>query len=264
MLASRGTQLQRLAAGSMMLQERRMASALAKDVADANAQAQAETSRRRTRAALLVMLLGIGATLAATAKRTIAAGRQAVRAVAAARLGRELVAAGMTGVAIAELGSGTSRASDDDALAQAAALSLAGAWQGLAIASTAKAIRVETDVRRAIAETPVRIRPRIARIAATENAEAYSDEHLQALVDAMDFDRTYRDGKFADAIEEELVRQWSALLDDRTCIECADQDGEVAEADGMYDSGLEPGFVHANCRCQDIIIPRADAIKEVS
>ena len=248
----------------MILQEGKLAAALAKDVADATAKAQAEAHKRLTRAAMLIMLLGVGATLAATAKQTIAKGRQAVRAVAAGRLGKELVAAGMTGVWLAELGSGTARGDDDAALAQAAALALSGAWQGMAIASAVKAVRVERDVSRALAESPKHMRSRIARIAATETAEAYSDEHRQALLDAMEYDRSYRDGSFADAVQEELVRQWSSLLDDRTCNECADQDGEVAEVDGSYDSGLEPGSVHVNCRCQDIIVPRADAIKEVS
>lgn len=264
MTAPRGTKLQRLAAGSMILQESKLAVALAKDIDDANAKAQAEAHKRRTRAAMLVMLLGIGTTLAATAKLTITKGRQAARAVAAGRLGKELVAAGMTGVWLAELGSGSGRADDDAALAQAASLAISTAWQGMAIASAVKAVRVEKDVAKALAETPKRMRARIARTAATETAEAYSDEHRQALVDAMDYDRAYRDGSFADAVQEELVRQWSSLLDDRTCIECSDQDGEVAEVDGVYDSGLEPGFVHVNCRCQDIVLPRADAIKEVS
>jgi hypothetical protein len=254
----------RASAGAMLLAERGTLRRLTQDVNDSVNEAAAQASERRKRTAMLLLILSASQTMAGKARQTILAGRQATRAVAIGRLTRELAVAGVAGAALANFGNGQVRAADDGAYAQSSADALAVAWRGLALVAVSKAARLELNPTAAVRQTAKLMVPRIARTAATENAQAYNDEHRAALVDAVEYDRAYRGGAFWDEVQAGVVRQWSALLDARVCRVCDGLDGTTAEVGEYFEGGVEPGFVHIKCRCIDVIVTRAEAERKAA
>lgn len=59
---------------------------------------------------------------------------------------------------------------------------------------------------------------------------------------------------FADP--SQYVREWSAVLDRRTCATCAGLDGKWVLADQTFPAG-EPGSIHGRCRCMSIVVASA-------
>jgi hypothetical protein len=120
-----------------------------------------------------------------------------------------------------------SRSAHDSVRAHTAAASYAAAWGAAASA------RVLSDGPSARALLPASPNdPRLARIAATETAEAFNDERRRAILERPRSPDTFR--------------VWSALLDRATCAFCFRKDGEVrASGEGF---GVVPP-VHPNCRC---------------
>ena len=72
------------------------------------------------------------------------------------------------------------------------------------------------------------LRTKIETIAATESAGAYNNGRKQAAIN--------------------LVRQWDATLDRRTCPICERAHGTLSDRNGEFSYG-EPGSVHPLCRC---------------
>lgn len=86
---------------------------------------------------------------------------------------------------------------------------------------------------------------RLQRFAATENARAWNDEHLEA-TDTLSND--YSD------LAKKLGNIWDATLDADTCEICADHDGDVIQIGTDFDDDDEPGDVHPYCRCMAMAI----------
>lgn len=165
----------------------------------------------------------------------ILAQRQRARELAHTRLDAEFDAIGVTAQAPIV------GARADAERASAAADTFTRAWVasvtqsppgGKATASTVKAASGSQDYR-------------LRRIAATENAQAYSAEHAAA---ATWVAQTYR-GAFAGA-----YRRWEAILDKAVCNICRSMDGQLAPLDGPFMNGWEPGNVHPFCRCFDTLV----------
>jgi len=250
--------LVRLAAGTMLLAQASTKKKLAKTVAVHVDAVAAEAARRHERdkkaAALALLLLGAKAMVPDLA-RSIVDGRADARKSARGRLFAELKAAGLAlGAAPWVFGN---RAEEDAAHAQLSAESLASQWQGLAAASLIAARRVEQPVAQAIRGTVRKMKDRTERTAATETAQAYSDEHREALRDLVRQDRQLAGGEWAAEAEAKLARQWSALLD--ACERCWPHDGETVGLNETFSGGDEPGFMHARCRCIEVIV-EADAM----
>lgn len=87
--------------------------------------------------------------------------------------------------------------------------------------------------------------PKLRRIAATEVAQAYQDEHAQELEQVAARAKTL-------PLAVLLHKRWEGVLDRRICPLCANHDNEVVRASEQFRHGHEPGMVHPNCRCQQV------------
>lgn len=241
-----------LAAGALLLADRsakRKVAAAVKQHAD-KAAADAEKQRDGERkAALLLILLHRSKAMAADVRQAILEARREARETARARLNAELKAAGV--VLSAHEWVVGSRSDEDAVHAESSATSLASQWRGIALAAVLLARRKETSEAEALETTHAAMQSRIDRTASTEVAQAYADEHRHALVDVVDFDKRYRDGGLAERIEAKIVREWCAMLD--ACERCWPHDGEQVGIHESYDGGDEPGYMHARCRCYEIV-----------
>jgi hypothetical protein len=244
--------LVKLSAGSLLLAQRdanaSIAAAVNAHIDRAAAQAAKHQDNER-KAALLVLLLLVAKAMAADARTAILGARTGARDASRARLNAELRAGGI--VLAAHQWVVAHRGDEDDAHAVSSADSLAGQWRGLAVASVMRARRLEKPLGEAIESTRAPMVARVDRTASTEVAQAFADEHSRALADVIDFDKTYRDGALADKIESEMVREWVAMLD--ACDRCWPHDGEQVGINESFGGGDEPGFMHARCRCYEIL-----------
>ena len=234
----------RLAAGMLLLRERAARADIDQSARAATAQVGDDIGRRRSqgRAAALAAIVVAARALAPRIQADIARNRQAARAAASTRLGAEL---GAAGVALAAMGpTHAARAHEDDALAESAAASLAAQWRTILMASVLRAARKDEDAATALRKAAPAMDCRVERTAATEIAYAYNDEHARALEEA----QQREPGLFAGI---QIVRVWSAVLDRRTCIECADRDGRVVEGD-------DPPL-HPLCRCVSVAMTFSEA-----
>lgn len=248
--------LVRLAAGSLLLAERRTAQALRRALNESIDEAVADVAREKrirdaNRAALLLLLLSSGKTMAEKARRALFEGRQHARERAQRRLAIELRAAGVT---IDLDGHGLHRrAGEDHGAGGIAAESLAARWRGQASAAVLRADRQGKDAAAAVDDTRAAMNAGVYRTAATETASAYNDEHRAALNDAYDVDSS----AFGSV---ELVRVWDAILDTRTCAECRQRDGMVTGVGRSFSEGEEPPL-HPLCRCIVVVMSAAQAAK---
>jgi len=110
----------------------------------------------------------------------------------------------------------------------------------------------ELLVQRAGAATLAEARPavesRLDTIAATETAAAFHQGREAAVRDAVDA---------AALVEDEILMQWSSVLDRATCALCGSLHGELAPLGRSFPGGYVPGLVHARCRCIAFPVRRA-------
>lgn len=108
----------------------------------------------------------------------------------------------------------------------------------------------------------------LERIATTENAKAYNDQHEDAIEDALTGEEELA-ASIADAMPEEEVaaleesaaaglpkpfKYWDAYLDRKTCGDCSQHNGEMVPVGQEFSGGDQPGFMHPNCRCIETIV----------
>jgi hypothetical protein len=210
--------------------------------------AQREKADNRKKLALLALLLWTSKDMEARVTRALVDARQASRASAASRLFAEFKA---VGIRFPLQDTGNRRRALDQHHASSSAASLASAWRGRATAAVIRSSRRDEDAVAALEKTREQIVPSIARTTTTEIAQAWNDEKVEALDEALQ-----EDEEFAAAVAEMpgLWRRWDAILDRRTCADCREHDGETAPIGGSFEGGDEPGFVHPTCRCLDTIV----------
>jgi hypothetical protein len=121
----------------------------------------------------------------------------------------------------------------DVARARAAANALANQWAALALAAIVT-VQGAADVARAVGRTYDTMTGRASRTAATETVSAVNDELRRA---ATDLERE---------TGRQLMRVWSAFLDNRVCPECAIRHGKMVP-NGIAFDGEPP--LHPLCRC---------------
>jgi SPP1 gp7 family putative phage head morphogenesis protein len=121
---------------------------------------------------------------------------------------------------------------DDIARSQAAAMSFAAA---LLLALLAANILKKTSLKQVALSQEYRL----ARIAATEVAEAYGQAALAA---------------YTAVPKSEYQKRWDAELDLKTCHVCRDHHGETVPLNQSFSHGDEPGAVHPRCRCQPTLV----------
>lgn len=177
--------------------------------------------------------------LVLTLAGAVYAARQTARSSARRRLAAELLDLGIpvTGYQwVVE-----NRRLADERAAEAVSRSLGRQWS--------------TVAERAVAEdeTPRArlMRARLARVARTEVAVAYSEEHREALRDVVAYDRRFRDGALAEEIASSIRRRWSAMAD--ACERCWPLDGEEVGIDESFSAG-EPGGMHPHCACVEYLV----------
>lgn len=243
-------QLHRLGAGALLLAahhaEKAMREAASRHVAEAAA--EVERQRNMKRAAIVLLLLSTGKRMVDSLASAIVSGRSEARRISAKRMAAELSASGAdveNTVRPLLVTASMARAHEDAAHAQVAAESLASQWRGLARHSIAAAERKGDHPYRGISRSGDLLLPRIKRTAVTETAHAYNDEHREAARDAERYGLL--DG-------DVLLREWSALLDRRTCPECSALHGAHAPLHGSFPGRNEPGNMHPNCRCIEVMV----------
>jgi hypothetical protein len=252
--AADASKLARRAVGSVLLTEADTRDAISDAVHSHIERVATQAEQRHTKerhAAMLALLLAGAKAMAEDVRIAILSGREDARNAARGRLHAEMVAAGIA--LEAHHWAVGARSEEDAAHAASSADSLAAQWRGMAMVAALRAHRREMPVSEAIDLTRGPMKARIERTAASETAQAYNDEHLRSAREIADFDRKFRDGELAERIVTSLGRQWSALVD--ACERCIPLDGEIV---GLYESfsgGEEPGYVHAHCRCVEIIVP---------
>lgn len=151
-------------------------------------------------------------------------------------------------------------AAEDRVIAASLGESYATAWAAAMVStilawSRARREGEQTSLAATSASTLERNDHRLRRIAATETARAYNDEHdeaLRALVAPTD--ETMRLETERVGIMSGLFNRWDATLDRRTCRVCRDHDGEVVPIGMPFRAGDRPGDVHVFCRCIETLI----------
>lgn len=246
----------RISAGTLVIVDRKGKASLSRAVDDAVAvgivQASRERSDRRKKLAALTALLWIAKDMEVRLTKAIVDARQEARRQAQKRLSAEVRAAGVRVPIPVSPASAAARIGVDQHQASSSAASLAAQWRGRATAEVLKASRTEGDVADAIERVTAALDPSIERTAITEVAQAWNDEKVEAIEEAIE-----EDEELADAIAilgGGIVRRWDAILDRRTCAECSAHDGEIAPIGGRFTGGDEPGFLHSRCRCIDTIV----------
>jgi hypothetical protein len=213
--------------------------------------AKADSRRKEQRdAVVLALLLASSKRMAPDLSETIYDSRQAARAAARSRLSVELRTLGISLAGYQWVVS--NRRDEDRGYADHVADSLLAQWRGLAMGAVLGAARKERTAAQAIRSADSIMRPRLDRAAQSEVARAYSDEHAEAVRDVIEHDRTFRDGELADAIEQSVMRQWSAMAD--ACARCWPLDGVTVGVNESFPGGEEPGYVHPHCQCIEILV----------
>lgn len=146
-----------------------------------------------------------------------------VAAAALLMLGRRRAAAPATAAA-------SHRRQREDLIADVVADSLAASWAAGALMTRGENVRARISD------------GRLRRIAATETARAFGTGLRNGAHQlALDFE--------ARGFSSVIGEQWDSVLDDRTCMECQDMNGEIVLPGESFPSGLVPGSVHPWCRC---------------
>ena len=271
----------RVSAAILLKHEKRTSRSISRVVSrsiDGAVAAVARLPDSTKRAALLAALALSMQQMQSELREAIRDERQDTRDAARSRLRAEVKAA--TGLALlAALFHGLpTRRDDDDAHAHAAADALAIAWRGLAAHRVMRALRQGDSAVVAVEATRQLLEGRTRRTAATETAQAYSDEHRSVSIELSQeakhtigvdgsvegvspyrapgvrpgdvaLDERYPSGLGWERAYLTLMRRWDAMLDSKVCRVCADLDGDLAELDESFEGGEEPGFVHPHCRC---------------
>ncbi len=185
--------------------------------------------------------------LSATLETALAASRHQARVASLGRLSaeldllrRQLVAAGIhEAPRVPHL----SDSAEDGPAAHAAAASYTAAWGTAAVAAIlAWERRTDLSLAAALRRTIPANDYRIRRIATTETARAFNDEHDEGV------GYVATESKGAIWLPG-LFRRWDATLDRVTCPICARLDGEIVMVGRSFSGGLVPGYVHPHCRC---------------
>ncbi len=229
--------LVRLAAGALLLSEKRTIRELRMDVSDATLRAAGEVTQSHNLrdATLLMLLLHQSERLKFDLERTLRKAKKRAREAAARRLQVELRAVGA--MEAAERVSLISHIATDIRAATTAE-SVALAWRQRAIHDALKASRTDASVAEAIGD--VDIDSNVTRAGATESAQAYDEGHVEAAEAAV----------AAGADLEGLVDRWEALLD--ACPRCSSLDGDTTPVGEPFANGEEPSQVHPRCRCMRV------------
>jgi hypothetical protein len=243
------SKLAKLAAGALLLEERKARAALAAAVGRHARDAADEIERQNRNHAKLAAVLLASKAMAIELTAALRTARADARAAARRRLAKELTAAGI--IMSVRDGRTAEAQREDEVYAQSAADSLAGQWRSLAIVGVMSAERKDVSAAASVRKTSKPMQHRVVRTAATEVARAFSSEHASAIEEAS---LSYPD-------EHGLVRVWSAILDMRVCPSCAAMHGETAPIGGEFANGSAPGEIHVCCRCVEIVVPEAEALR---
>lgn len=253
--ATRRDPLVRKSVGTLLLEQREAERDLSRVMREHAAEiaARAEQRRKQERDAVILAMLLMGSKrMAAAVKASVISSRQSARVAARRRLTAELKALGI--VIAAHQWVVGNRRDADEGYAGHAADSLVSQWRGVAIANVLGSARKDRTAAEAIRKTTGDIGSRIVRTSHTEVTKAYSDEHAEALMDVVDYDRKRRDGELADALETSAARMWSAMAD--ACERCWPLDGTVVGLLESFPGGAEPGDMHPRCRCVEVLVSR--------
>lgn len=137
---------------------------------------------------------------------------------------------------------------EDGALADAIGASFTSAWAVQMLSLVMKWADDPHDMLAAQSRDVLRALDfRIDRIATTETARAYNDEHDEGVGYAF---KDQQDAEWLPAV----LKRWDSTLDRAVCSTCKDHDGELEPIGIKFDNDDEPAEVHANCRCQDQLI----------
>jgi hypothetical protein len=135
----------------------------------------------------------------------------------------------------------------DQVRAHSAASSFVAAWSAAMTGAVVLAGRREASPLPLLRKGADGQSYRLARIAITEVAQAYSQEHDEGIGYAL---KPHKSARWFPAV----FRRWDAQNDRRTCQTCREHDGELAlPLVGGFQNGDMPGDVHANCRCIDTL-----------
>ena len=223
----------KLAAGALLLNEKRTIRELRTDVDNATKMAAGDATQHNylRDAALLTMLLHSSQTLKTTLEATLRKAKKRAREAAARRLQIELRALGeLEAAAAVPLVS----AAIGDIRAVTSAEALALAWRQKAIYESIRAGRTDASTAEAIGKT--NIDSSVDRTGATESAQAYNEGHVEA---AQGLD-----------LGDNIVDRWEALLD--ACPRCSGFDGDTTPVGEPFANGEEPSQAHPRCRCMRV------------
>ena len=247
------TRAARASAGTLLLLERQANRELNDAVGDAAARAAAEAAMHErehlTEAAIAVILLAGSRRLAAELTERLRRARARARAKAAERLAAELRAGGLRASATRVAAAAAGHA--DEVRLATSADSLALQWRQRTLLAARTAARQETPAIRALAASDDAMASAAGRTATTETAQAYEDgrrESGEGLVDSGPY-RAGVGGLDGDVPGVIALDMWDAILDSRTCPECAALNGETAAVGQPFPQLMEPGYVHPRCRC---------------
>lgn len=200
----------------------------------------------------LVVIRTARQTMANAVASQVLESRKAARQVALDRLSAELeqiaTELGRAGYDVALAAPRQSDGIEDAAIADAAGASFTSAWASRMLSLVMKWADDPHDMLAAQSRTVIQdLDFRIDRIATTETARAYNDEHDEGVGYAF---KDLRDAEWLSAV----LKRWDSTLDRATCEICRGHDGELAAVGFDFDGSDEPAEVHANCRCMDQLV----------
>jgi hypothetical protein len=170
--------------------------------------------------------------------RAITEARSDARRVALERISAELGSIGLSTAPLAR-----SDGAEDVGIGQFAGGSFASAW-GASMMREVLAWADDPKRTPKLSAANDALDYRLARLAATEVASAYNDEHAEAALEVAK----------VPAWRGRLFRRWEAMLDRRLCKVCKAMDGQVVPVDASFTLRREPGLVHPMCRCIEILV----------
>lgn len=140
-----------------------------------------------------------------------------------------------------------SKSDHDAAFAHQTGMSFASAWSAVALGSTLQwAEDPSKSLPAAIRRTATLTDYRLRRIATTDTARAFNDEHDEGV--------GYVVGQTKATWLGAVFKRWDATLDRRICNVCKALDGQIVLVGREFRSGEVPGEVHVCCRCLDSLI----------
>lgn len=248
----RGNQATLLHAEASLLRDLRLRTKrVVDDAALAAANYGASDTEAAKRAAIAATRGAIGR-MQTVLEQAITAGRADARARALARLDVELGEVRRQlrkrGVDAQLTAPARSDGVEDTTAATATASSYASAWGSSVLAGVLSWADDPTgDVGVRVTESVRTTDFRLRRIATTEVAIAYNDEHGEALETIA---RENRDARWLPAV----LKCWDATLDRKTCSTCSARAGDIVPVGMPFRGGDEPGHVHPHCRCIESLI----------